>query len=40
MDEEIKSLARWLLINSQYYFDMAMEEAESLIEKGEDPRND
>jgi hypothetical protein len=37
-DEEINSLAQWLLENSEYYFEKAKEEAEELIEKGEDPR--
>lgn len=36
-DNEINSLAQWLLKNSEYYFEKAREEAEKLIEKGEDP---
>lgn len=37
MEEKIRELARWLLKNSDYYFQQAMEEAEELIEKGENP---
>ena len=39
-DNEINSLAQWLLKNSEYYFEKAREEAEKLIEKGEDPRGE
>ena len=39
-DEEINSLAQWLLKNSEYYFEIAREEAEELIEKGDDPRGE
>jgi len=37
MEEKIRELAIWLLENSEYYFERAMEEAEELIEKGENP---
>ena len=37
-DNEINSLAQWLLKNSEYYFEKAREEAEELIKKDEDPR--
>ena len=39
-DNEINSLAQWLLKNSEYYFEKAKEEAEELIEKGKDPRGE
>ena len=39
-DNEINSLAQWLLENSEYYFEIAREEAEELIEKGDDPRGE
>ena len=39
-DNEINSLAQWLLKNSEYYFEIAREEAEKLIEKGDDPRGE
>ena len=39
-DNEINSLAQWLLTNSEYYFEKAKEEAVELIEKGEDPRGE
>jgi len=39
-DNEINSLAQWLLKNSEYYFEKAREEAVELIEKGEDPRGE
>ena len=39
-DNEINSLAQWLLKNSEYYFEIAREEAEELIEKGDDPRGE
>ena len=39
-DNEINSLAQWLLKNSEYYFEKAKEEAEELIETGKDPRGE
>ena len=39
-DNEINSLAQWLLENSEYYFEIAREEAEELIKKGNDPRGE
>ena len=39
-DEEINILEQWLLKNSEYYFEIAREEAEELIEKGDDPRGE
>lgn len=29
--ETVEELARWLLANSDYYFDMALEEAEQIL---------
>lgn len=36
-DEDLRRVARWLLENSEYYFGLAMEEAETLLMNGEDP---
>ena len=37
MEKQVRELAIWLLENSEYYFQQAMEEAEELIAKGENP---